>query len=602
MAKKDEVNVKENVPMDEEKIVTEDSTIEHINNLIANSDEKEDFVVEEEASSYEPTENKATKNVSEPKTEERSVKKNIEKTEKSPVKHAQKKSAKPAVKSEIKAVPKTTVKINPIKKNVSKSKFSKISKPVKKIERGTGAKMVKPHKSEKKTEKSSNTVWIWVGLAVVFLIIVAFILFRANPVKQVSNATTDAVAATVNGEAIYMKDIDRQYSALNPAQQAIYTKDAILNKSIDEVLLIQESKKMNIKVSGQEIKDEIDNFKKQNKLTDATLNDLLTQQGMTLNDLQLLIEKRIRVRDLLNETILSNITVTDNEIQQYYDNNTAKFADPEKVTVSHILIIPKENVSLDQAKVLAMKINSTLNATNFCDMVVKYTDDSGSKNTCGTYTFGRGEMVAEFENASFNMKINTTAIVETIYGWHLIKKLDYTPPKQSPLSDVKDQIYQTLHDMIAQTNFDALQSRLRSSATIVNYLASSNANDVSLNGDTANAAVEDSGSVNTSTVIPAPVLMNLDNFTKCLTNHNVVFYGASWCQDCSKQKELFGDSSQYLRYVDCAVQGQPQIQTQECNNANITGYPTWKVNGALYPGSQTLEKLSALTGCDLQAS
>lgn len=73
-------------------------------------------------------------------------------------------------------------------------------------------------------------------------------------------------------------------------------------------------------------------------------------------------------------------------------------------------------------------------------------------------------------------------------------------------------------------------------------------------------------------------------------------YGAFWCPHCHEQKELFGkEASDKLNYVECdprGKNGQPDL----CKAAGINGYPTWQINGKLYPGVQDLKKLADLTG------
>jgi glutaredoxin len=84
-----------------------------------------------------------------------------------------------------------------------------------------------------------------------------------------------------------------------------------------------------------------------------------------------------------------------------------------------------------------------------------------------------------------------------------------------------------------------------------------------------------------------------DQFAQCLTEKNVVMYGTEWCSHCKNQKVMFGNSFQYVDYIDC------DKNKNECVNAGVEGYPTWKINGKNYPGEQSLNKLSSLTGCKL---
>ena len=82
-----------------------------------------------------------------------------------------------------------------------------------------------------------------------------------------------------------------------------------------------------------------------------------------------------------------------------------------------------------------------------------------------------------------------------------------------------------------------------------------------------------------------------DTFAKCLSANNVTMYGTSWCPHCHAQEALFGNSFQYINFVDC------DKHPGECGAANITGYPTWNINGTNYIGEQTFYDISKASGC-----
>lgn len=89
-----------------------------------------------------------------------------------------------------------------------------------------------------------------------------------------------------------------------------------------------------------------------------------------------------------------------------------------------------------------------------------------------------------------------------------------------------------------------------------------------------------------------------DQFAQCLKDKGAVFYGASWCPHCVAQKGDFGSSAHLLPYVECSTSGDKQAQ--ECEDAQITGYPTWIFpDGSRETGSQSFETLAEKTGCTL---
>jgi len=81
-----------------------------------------------------------------------------------------------------------------------------------------------------------------------------------------------------------------------------------------------------------------------------------------------------------------------------------------------------------------------------------------------------------------------------------------------------------------------------------------------------------------------------DEFAKYLTEQGVKMYGTEWCSHCKNQKKLFGNSFQYVDYVDC------DKNKKVCIDAGVEGYPTWVVNEENYPGEQSLERLAELSG------
>lgn len=81
-----------------------------------------------------------------------------------------------------------------------------------------------------------------------------------------------------------------------------------------------------------------------------------------------------------------------------------------------------------------------------------------------------------------------------------------------------------------------------------------------------------------------------------LTEIGAKEYGAFTCPHCHEQKELFGkEAFSLLNYIECNPQGK-DAQPQLCQAANITGVPTWEINGQFYPGVQSLEQLAELSG------
>ena len=81
-----------------------------------------------------------------------------------------------------------------------------------------------------------------------------------------------------------------------------------------------------------------------------------------------------------------------------------------------------------------------------------------------------------------------------------------------------------------------------------------------------------------------------------LAKSGAVMYGAHWCDPCRQQKQLFGEASKRLPYVECSTGGQGTPQTAECSSRGIKTYPTWVINGQRYAEVLTQTRLAQLTG------
>ncbi len=81
-----------------------------------------------------------------------------------------------------------------------------------------------------------------------------------------------------------------------------------------------------------------------------------------------------------------------------------------------------------------------------------------------------------------------------------------------------------------------------------------------------------------------------------LSEKGFKFYGASWCNHCQEQKELFGKASERLPYVECSKYGPNGPSTTECQLQDVRNYPTWIINGRRFEYILTIDRLKGLSG------
>jgi peptidyl-prolyl cis-trans isomerase C len=172
--------------------------------------------------------------------------------------------------------------------------------------------------------------------------------------------------------------------------------------------------------------------------------------GMTLQQVRDKAVEEQLCKRILERATTNGIVISDAAARKFYDDNADKFEQPEEVRASHILIstldpLTQKPLSADKKKEkeqLAKSIKARADkGEDFVSLVKQYSDDPGSKNKGGEYTFPRHRMVPEFEAAAFSLKVNQISdLVETQYGYHIIKLLEKIPAKKVAFADVQVKI------------------------------------------------------------------------------------------------------------------------------------------------------------------
>ena len=139
------------------------------------------------------------------------------------------------------------------------------------------------------------------------------------------------------------------------------------------------------------------------------------------------------------DKVLSAVSVSDAEVEKYYNENKDKFISEESVNASHILVESEERALEILAKIKAGEIS-------FEDAAAENSSCPSKANGGNLGDFGKGQMVPEFDVAVFAMEVGeiTDAPVKTQFGYHLIKLNAKNPAKEMPFAEIKDEIKEAL--------------------------------------------------------------------------------------------------------------------------------------------------------------
>jgi peptidyl-prolyl cis-trans isomerase C len=326
---------------------------------------------------------------------------------------------------------------------------------------------------------NSNKIRIAGKVAVALaLILVSTIGFAAD-----KKAPGDMVAV-VNGTIITQGEFDRvlNYELRRAAQSGQQIPDAqmpkIENSVLDSLivgeLLFQESKKQGIEVKPETVTEQLA-VVKQRFPSEVEFKKALEENKLTESKIKTDIKRDMAIQQLIDKEVDQKVQITDEEGKAFYDTNPQLFQQPERVKASHILIKVDEGASEEQKAEARKKIKEVQQKVqkgeDFAELAKTYSEGPSAPRGGDLDFFGRGQMVKPFEDAAFSMESNETSdIVETKFGYHLIKVVDKQPAKKIAYADVKDRINKHLKDQKLRTERQLYFDKLKKDAKIEKFL------------------------------------------------------------------------------------------------------------------------------------
>jgi peptidyl-prolyl cis-trans isomerase D len=191
--------------------------------------------------------------------------------------------------------------------------------------------------------------------------------------------------------------------------------------------------------------------------TDAEIEEFYKKNGTMFQAPE---QASIEYVVLDSATVMKNITVNEQDLKTYYEQNAGRLAGKEERRASHILIAsPKDAPAAERAKAKA-KAEELLAQVkkapdSFAEVAKKNSQDPGSAANGGDLDyFARGAMTKAFEDAAFSLKKGEiSGLVETEFGYHIIKVTDIKAPKQRTFEEMKPELEAELKKQQAQRKF-----------------------------------------------------------------------------------------------------------------------------------------------------
>lgn len=312
-----------------------------------------------------------------------------------------------------------------------------------------------------------------------FSLLATLLLFGSG---SASARVVNAIAAIVNDEVITLYEVNREAQPIiREAEKKELVDDAArsqirrmaLDRLVEKKLVEQKIRELNIKVSEEEIRQAIEDVKKQNSIpSQEALVAALANQGLSFDQYRSQLQEQLEKLKLVSLEVRAKIHVSETELREYYEANHARYTEDESFRARHIFFktsdkSPAEDIKRTMTTAL-MVLAEAKSGKDFAELARNYSEDPAARKDGGDLgTFKKGDMQAELESTILMMKPGEVSeLVYTPVGFHIIKLEERISGKLKPFEGLKAEIEEAVYRKKSEERFSQWSRDLRSKASV----------------------------------------------------------------------------------------------------------------------------------------
>jgi len=323
-------------------------------------------------------------------------------------------------------------------------------------------------------------------MLIIMIPIVAVNVVAAQLAPVASHATAPGraragdVEAVVNDTPIRTSDVDAAMNTIVPLtsyHQAVKPeklaelRGKALDGLIDEELRYQEAVRLKVHVPEAEVEQALARAKSGYR-DEQEFERARRASGATMPQIRSSILRALMMQRVYEDSVGARCRATEADAAAFYHDNTARFVLPEQMRVSLITVGVEASApqqEWERARQKARDLAQRIAGGAAFDAVARQYSTDESKSRGGDLGFvHRGQLIEEFERALKDVKPgHVTAVVQTIFGFHLLRLAEVRPPAQKSFADVKATIVRDLTETRCTQAADAWAKSLRARARVV---------------------------------------------------------------------------------------------------------------------------------------
>ena len=310
---------------------------------------------------------------------------------------------------------------------------------------------------------------------VIFLLLIACFILSA---RQSKAEVVDKVAVIVNDEIITQGEVDKilynvykqfkvQYTEEELEEKIDDARTNLIKTLIEDRLLLSEAKRRNIEVDDKEVDERMNEVRESFK-SEEEFRNALQADSITISELESKYKERIMRDKLIDVEIRGKISVSPQEVVEFYKGHKEEFKEPEKIKLRSVLIRVTDDRPREEALKLAQTILMRLEeGGDFTLLAERYSEGPYASSGGDLGWVRSGELMNRINDIVFTLNDNEiSGIIETNLGFHIFKAEDREESRVLDLYEVKDQIEQMIYSQKTNDKLRSWVDRLKENAYI----------------------------------------------------------------------------------------------------------------------------------------
>ena len=326
------------------------------------------------------------------------------------------------------------------------------------------------------------------------LVIAAVVVWAAGCRKQ--QPPGPGTWARVDGKEIKRAEVEKYYQSRVPAEgqqpsqeESLSLMLNILDELVTNEILYALAKKQNLEASDGEVEDRFTELK--SPYTEDEFQRQMKERGVTVEDLKRDLRRELSIKKLINRDVVSKITITDQDVADFYNQNRAQFNVPEaQFRILQIVVTGKKDpqirnrkgddavTDIEARRKAAALLDRLKSGADFAQLAMDYSEDSVTAATGGDLGYIPESALSQSDPALKKMVLGMTPgqvsnVIALRESYRILKLVARETPGQRELSDpaVQNSIRENLRNRKEQLLGAAYRTTLRDSAQVENYLA-----------------------------------------------------------------------------------------------------------------------------------